>query len=438
MIASPSSRRRAAAALALAALLALPSPSRAEGDAAGGAPREPRVRPGDGVTAFVGGDVETISEGRFRRGTILVRDGKIRRVGVDIDVPEGARVVDCAGKRVLPGFVATSATGIGLVGGRPRPGEAFRDSVDPFARSNDLALSAGITSFHDMVGPQRGIVSTQTAVLRPAAGDASLMVLKEPASVWVGLTGASSSDRLAAEEMFRAGRRYLREVEEARAARREPPRPPAAEPVLAALRGELPVRIPARAQDDIRAALRFSEDHGVRVVLEGTVEAWVVPDLIARRGATAIVTPRRKDRPDPLADQPTGGNIAVAAILEKAGAPFCILPRGMFFQPGDGVRLGGIAGIDLLNYNIEGAFAVRGGASEAAVLRALTLGAAEALGVADRVGSIAPGKEADLIVMDGDPLHYMTVVDLAYIGGRLVYDRSKSPLFRHLPGNAAR
>jgi len=397
------------------------------------------VRPGDGVTAIVGGDVYTIAEGTFRRGTVLVRDGRILKVGVDLEVPEGARVLDASGKRVLPGFVAPRGSGIGLSPGQPQPGSRYRDAVDAFARSNELALAAGVTAFHAQAPARGGVSSDLTAVLKPAAGDRDRMVLREPASLVVAWTNAAAADRVSFEESLRRGRAWMRENEEvqrlaARGVKRDPPRKTVGDEVLAALRRELPVRIAASRAEDIRDALRLAGDHGLRLVIEDATEAWVLPDEIARAGATAIVTPRRKVRPDPRADHPTGGNLEVAGILERAGAKFCILPPGSLGGPGDSVALGGLAGRDLLAYPIEGAFAVRGGASEEAVLRALTLGAAEALGVDDRIGSITPGKDADLILLDGDPFHYRTVVDLAMIEGKVLYERSKSSLFQKLPG----
>ncbi len=146
-----------------------------------------------------------------------------------------------------------------------------------------------------------------------------------------------------------------------------------------------------------------------------------------------MVTPRdrRRDSGNP---EPNGGNVGVAGILEKAGARFCLQPPGGPGTVGGGLTMGGLAGRDLMNLPIEGCFAVRGGASEAETLRSMTLGAAEALGVADRIGSIDPGKDADLILLDGDPFHYRTVVDLAMIEGKVLYERSKSNMFKGLPG----
>ena len=259
------------------------------------------------------------------------------------------------------------------------------------------------------------------------------MVLKEPASVTVNFARASIADRLAFEDQLRRGLAHLEAVEAARREKRGEPRSPVPGEILAALRRELPVRLPAVRQDDIRDALRLARDYRLKVVLESCLEAWILPEAIAREGATAVVTPRWKSS-DPRIEGPNGGNIRVAGILDGAGARFCLLPPGGFGGPGDGLRLGGLAGRDLLTYPLEGAFAVRGGAGEAAVLRALTLGAAEALGVDDRIGSIAPGKDADLILLDGDPLHYRTMVDLAMIEGKVLYERSKSEFFRDLPG----
>ena len=425
-------RRAIPFVLAAAAALA-PGRAAAEGEAAGGAPPAPRVRPGDGVTALVGGEVFTISGPVHRGGTVLVRDGKVWRVGTDLEVPEGAKVLDCAGKRVLPGFVATDSEAFGVAGGAPKKGSLYRDSLDPHARVLELALGAGVLAYHHTALQDRGFLQLQTAVMRPSVGDASRMVLKEPAAIWVDWARGPATERLGFEEQLRSGRRHLKEAEDARREKREAPRSPVPDAVLAALRREIPVRVPATRRDEILDALRLADDHGLRVVLEDATEAWLVPEAIARAGAVAIVSPRRRMR-DPRIAEPHGGNMEVAAILERAGARFAILPAGGTFHVGHGLRLGGLAGRDLANYPIEGAFAIRGGASERAVLRAMTLGAAEALGVADRVGSIEPGKDADLIVLDGDPFHYRTVVDMALVEGKVFYERSRSSFYRDLPG----
>ena len=120
-------------------------------------------------------------------------------------------------------------------------------------------------------------------------------------------------------------------------------------------------------------------------------------------------------------------------MLEHAGAKFCVLPCGGFGQIGWAISLGGIAGRDLLTYQWDAAFAVRGGASPEAALRAVTLTAAEAIGVDDRLGSLAAGKDADIVIWEGDPLDYRFNVETTIVSGRVLYERSKSKLFAHLP-----
>jgi imidazolonepropionase-like amidohydrolase len=417
---------------ALLALLLGGGRALADGEGAGGAPAPARVRPGDGVLALVGGDVYTVSGAVYRRGTILVRDGKIWKAGVDLALPEGARVLDVSGKRVLPGYVAADADAIGLVAGGVRPGSKYADCLDPYSRLNEIALGSGITALYNTAG-NRGFWTSQTAVLRPAAGDAARMVLRENAAVWVNWARGSATDRMQFEELLRTGARHLKEAEEARRAGREPPRPPGPPEILAALRREIPVRVPAVRKEEILDALRLAETFGVRMVIEDALEAWLVAEPLARLGAVSVVTPRNKSR-DYRRVEPNGGNIGVAGILERAGARFCLEPPGGPGTVGGGLTMGGLAGRDLMNLPIEGCFAVRGGASEAETLRSMTLGAAEALGVADRIGSIDPGKDADLIVLDGDPFHYCTMVDMAMIEGKVLYERGKSNLFKDLPG----
>ena len=417
---------------ALAALLVAALPAFAEGEGAGGRPAPPRVLPGDGVTALVGADVVTVSGPVYRRGTVLVRDGRIWRAGVDLAVPEGARVIDLSGKRLLPGYIAADAEPIGVVPGGVRPGSLYRDCLDPFSRLNEVALGSGVTALFN-ASMNRGFWTAQAAVLRPATGDASRMVVKENAAIWVNWARGQAVERMQFEDLLRAGEKWLRDAEEARRTKRQPQGQFPQSEILALLRREIPVRIPAVRKEEILDAIRLAETHGLRLVVEDAMEAWLVAEPLARIGATSVITPRAKSR-NPAAAGPNGGNIGVAGILEKAGARFCLQPPGGPGTIGGGLTMGGLAGRDLMNLPIEGCFAIRGGASEAETLRSMTLGAAEALGVADRLGSIDPGKDADLIVLDGDPFHYRTVVDMAFVEGKLLYERSKSTLFRDLPG----
>jgi imidazolonepropionase-like amidohydrolase len=115
-----------------------------------------------------------------------------------------------------------------------------------------------------------------------------------------------------------------------------------------------------------------------------------------------------------------------AAILKRAGVRFAIVPQGPYFG------LGGIAGRDLMALPMEAAFAVSGGLDEQTALEAITLTAAQILGVADHVGSLQVGKDADIIILDGHPFHYRSFVEFTLINGKMLYDKKQSTYFSHI------
>ncbi len=382
-----------------------------------------RPRAGEDVLAVVGGDVWTGTGSVLRHATILCRGGKIESVGVDVPVPQGARVVDATGRRVLPGFVAPLGTGMGVALGRPRQGERYADCLDPNGLGAELALAAGITAFHHE-GERRGIWGSTNAVVKPAHRAPELMVLKEPAALTVAWNSAAS-ERTAFEQQLARARKWMKDG--ARGAS------PAPQPVVDALQRKIPVRISAPTRGQIGAALRFAKDWDVKLVLTDCHEAWTMAEEIAAAGAIAIVEPRARRWPQTGEERESGSTIEACAMLEQAGARFCVLPPGAMGAPGFGISLGGISGRDLLTYPWDGAFAIRGGATEEAAFRAITSTAAEALGVEDRIGSIAPGRDADLVVYQGDPFDYRMWAEVTVVSGRVLYERSKSKLFSHLP-----
>jgi imidazolonepropionase-like amidohydrolase len=144
-----------------------------------------------------------------------------------------------------------------------------------------------------------------------------------------------------------------------------------------------------------------------------------------------IWSPRTRVPADPKNPDRTGSNLATAAILAAAGVPVAVTcPSGMF--GGAGVGTGGILGQDLNTPHVDAAYAVRGGLDNRKALRTLTLDAARMLGVDRRVGSLEAGKDADVLILDGDPLHYATFVTVAVVNGKVVYEKAKDPLYRHI------
>ena len=110
-------------------------------------------------------------------------------------------------------------------------------------------------------------------------------------------------------------------------------------------------------------------------------------------------------------------------VLERTGVPFAVKTLS------SSISLVGLAGRDLTSLPLEAAFAVRGGATERMALAALTRVPAELLGLGDRIGTIDPGKDADLLILDGPPLDYRSYVELAIVNGRVCYDRAKDRVY---------
>ncbi|MCI0588117.1 MAG: amidohydrolase family protein [Planctomycetes bacterium] len=381
---------------------------------------ERRKKEEEKVFAIVGGDVHTVGGATIRGGTVLCRGRKIWKVGLDLEVPKGAKVLDAKGMRVYPGLVAAGSAGIlgspfGGPGGNPA------DSVDPFSLPIQLAAASGVTT-----------VCAGIAVGKVIPGEIEGVLVRETAFVSLAYSASNPVQRLEVREKLEKARDYLRrmrEWEEAKKAdpqAKEPSKQGVDESHLKLLRRELPARLPAGSADDLLAICGLLDDFGFDAVVDGAHEGWTIAPEISRRGIRCVVTPRAKVRPDRNTNRPTGSSIENAAILHGAGVPIAVLP------PTSMVSTGGVAGRDLMTLPLDAAFAMRGGLGEQAALESVTLGAARVLGVEDRLGSIDPGKDADLIVTSGDLLDHRTFVEFTIVNGKVVYDRQKSTFFSHI------
>jgi len=378
--------------------------------------------------AIVGGDIYTITDGVIRGGTILVEKGKITRVAANVDVPEGATVIDAKGQVVLPGLVAVRLNGL-----VPGGAKNVADALDPYSSVISFALASGVTTaFVQVGGPGDEPTGGSNAVVKMTEGDLPGMLVGEPVAIAVAYS--NSQPRLKAvfrQDLARAAEylRKLSQYEKDKAAGKkadEPKLPAGAEQMIKLLRRELPARISASGANDILAALQLVDDFGIRVILEGVVEGWTVAEEIAKRGVDVIISPRVKQEFDHNVAAPTGSSDQQAAMLKRAGVRFAITPVDQWFGPWGGF------GEDLFTFPLEAAYAVGGGLDEQTALEAITITPARMLGVDDRVGSLQEGKDADIIILDGHPLHYSTFVELTLVNGKVLYDKSKSTYFSHI------
>ncbi|MBI4565784.1 MAG: amidohydrolase family protein [Planctomycetes bacterium] len=388
--------------------------------------------------ALIGGDVETVTDGLRRGATVLIKDDKILEIGRDVDLPEGTVRYDVTGKIVAPGFVAAETRGLGL--GRARS-QKIADALDPYQDTIQLALASGITSAYVESGSGGTFedrtegVSATSAVIKMSYGNLDGMLVREPAAVnlssWISGTAAQ---RYQIRESFRKAQEFiekLKDHESRKAAGKarpneQPPKADALELYVQLLRGEIAARMRAPTADATFAALALINEFRFKAVLLDVCEAWTMPEEISRADCLCVMTPRRKWPQDKASNRPSGSSIEQAAILRRAGVRFAVVPLAAW------IDTGGIAGRDLQTLPIEAAFAVRGGLDERTALASITITAAEVLGVSHRVGSLEAGKDADIVVLNGDPLDYRTLVDLTFVNGRLLYDRSKSPFYDHL------
>lgn len=192
------------------------------------------------------------------------------------------------------------------------------------------------------------------------------------------------------------------------------------------------LRVFAETVSQIRLALHVAEKYGLDLVIDDATEGWAIAAEIAGAGAAVVINPRRvveRTRYPLRSSAPIfrhGWNIENAALLSRAGVKVAVVP------PAPTLVTMGIAGRDLLTFTLDAAFAIRGGMDANEALKALTIHPASLLGIDDRTGSLEKGKDADLVVLDGNPFDHKTLVERTYVNGRLVYEKDKEPLFDHL------
>ncbi len=366
--------------------------------------------------AVTNGDVFTGTGSLLRGMTVLAKNGVIVKIASEVDIPEGAKVLDAKGMRIYPGLVAVASSG--LLGGSS---SELEDTVDPFNSRMLLGLASGITS--------TGVGSVAAKLKR---GEIKGVVLRDKFSTTLTYSTNNPSSKRNLVEKLDATAKYLREFREYEAKKasnkdlKEPAKKGVDSALLAVLKGETMARFNADGREDLIAIARLAQKYGFRPVIEGCEEGWTVADELGRAGAFAVLTPRNRDDKSEALVRPGGSSIENAAILHAHGVQIAIIPATR------GVDLGGIAGRDIIHLPIEADFAVRGGLPEAAAIAAITIVPARILGVDHRVGTIEVGKDCDLLVMDGDLLHYQTFVQYAIVDGKQVYDKEAELWFAHI------
>lgn len=392
-----------------------------------------------------GGTVYTITKGVIPGGEILIEGGKIQKVGRNLPLPKDGSVLEARDGWIMPGFIVAHSAPIAL---RPMINEDLSPRIlnylDPFAFELRLCLASGITvyspnaaldaySFLDTPGMPKKNYSYQNAVLKPIYGSLKDMLVKEPAYLYIDLARLLPSEKGELREFFLRASDYISqelEFEKTSGLKKDakaPLLPPDLKYYVAILKKELPVRFSADKKGDLLKALAFVDEFGFGAQILGAVEGWLFAEELGRRTISTILQPNAFMSPDPYSHPSGGSNVKNALLQKEKGVKFAIICSD------PSVSTGGMIGGDLLTFPLAGSFAIRGGLPEKDALEALTLRPAELLGIADRVGSLEEGKDADIIILDGNPFDYRTYVEYTIINGKIMYDKSQSSLYKKIP-----
>lgn len=374
--------------------------------------------------AITGGQVHTGTGEVIENGTVLLVDGSIAAVGANVTVPAGARRVDASGKVVTAGFF-DAYTGLGVmeIGAESNTvdrGEnsdhisaAFRleDALNPAATAIAVTRLEGVT--RAIVAPQSfgSLIQGQGMAINLGGTTATAMIERSPVAMYVVLgeagAAAAGGSRAAAllmlREAFDDARDYARNREAYDGNRR---RSYALgrldlEALLPVVRGELPVVVTVHRASDILTALRLKEDYGLRMVIAGAGEGWMVADEL-RQAGVPVITNATVDLP----------------VFEALGMAY--ENAGRMSAAGVDVILSTFDQANVRNLRQEAGMAVANGMDYEAALRAVTVVPARVFGLDGRYGTLASGHVGDVVVWSGDPFELTSFADQVFIRGQEV------------------
>jgi len=388
----------------------------------------------DGTVAIIGGHVVPITGEDIDGGTVLIKDGRIAAVGDSVVVPDGATVVDASGSWVLPGFVeahghvGSSEEAEGWAGQDTNeltePVTAHMraiDAINPADMGFRDAISGGVLAVN--VNPGSGNpIGGQTVALKCWGRTVDEMALRQPSGMKSALgenpkrvygdqkktpstrLGTAAVIRGALVEAANYQARIEAEAGKPAAERKPVDRDLKLEALGKVLRKEIPWRQHCHRADDIATALRIADEFGYDLVIDHGTDAHLLADLIAARGIPVVIGPLLTSRSKV---ELRNRSMANPGRLARAGVTIAITTD----HP--------VVPINFLVH--QAALAVKDGLDRETALRALTINPARIAGIAERVGSIEPGKDADLVVWSGDPLDVLSRVQRAFVDGVEIY-----------------
>lgn len=379
------------------------------------------------------GHIYTMAGQVLENGSILIKDGKIVEVGNDLLAPENAEVIDAKGKMVTPGFVDAHChlglfeEGIGFEGS---DGNEMVDPVTPQLRAIDAinpmdisfkeAYEGGVTTA--VTGPgSANVIGGTFLALKTYGHRVDDMIIKDPVAMKIAFgenpkrvynsQKKSPMTRMATasilrETLFKA-KTYMDKKENAEDETKKPDYDMKMEAMIPVLKREIPVKAHAHRADDIFTALRIAKEFNIDITLDHCTEGHLIADELAKEGKSAIVGPSFGSRSKFELQNKT---FETPRVLVEAGVKIAITTDSPV--------------IPLQYLSLCAGLAHKAGLDEMEALKAITINAAEIIGLDKRVGSIEVGKDADIVIFEGNPIKdvdyqtYMTIID-----GKVVFQK---------------
>ena len=375
------------------------------------------------IKPMVGADIEN--------GCVLIGDdGKIVAVGAAVDAPEGCMVIDAEGKLVTPGCVDAHChigldnEGMGWEGHDYNeivdpltPQMRAIDSINPMDEAFGLALEGGVTSA--CTGPGSANVVGGTFVAIKLAGKrVDNMIIKNPLAMKCAFgenpkrcygqgLKKSPTTRMATAALLRELLFKARNYQQEKDAGKNPAFDMKLEAMLPVMRGEIPLKAHAHRADDILTSIRIAKEFGVKLTLDHCTDGALIADELALEGYSAFVGPSLGSK---TKIELRNKSFKTPAVLNEAGVPFSIITDAPV--------------IPLQYLPMCAGLAVNAGLDEDAAWKAITINPAVQTGISDRVGSLEPGKDGDVVIWTANPLttvgaqSFTTIVD-----GKIVYQK---------------
>ncbi|MFW6006745.1 MAG: amidohydrolase [Halanaerobiales bacterium] len=368
-------------------------------------------------------------EGIIQNGQILIEKGKIKKVGKNVNIPDNTKIIDASGKIVFPGMIdAHTHLGIGEDGegweGRDynettdpvTPHLRAIDAINPYDSGLEETRKAGITTV--MTGPgSANVLGGENAVIKTKGKTVEEMELKNPAGIKAAFgenpkrvyneQKKSPATRMAIaaiiRETFIQAEDYLYKKENNQEKDKPFDRDIKMESIIRVLNKKIPLKAHAHRADDIMTIIRIAREFDIKVTLEHCTEGHKIAREIAEAGIPAVVGPTLTGR---VKVELRERDFKTPGVLAEAGVKVALMSDHPV--------------IPAANLPIYAALAVKSGMKKEEALKAITINAAEILGVEDRVGSIEKGKDADIVIFTGDPLNVSSEVEKVLINGELI------------------